>query len=124
MRSLSGRTRLFIAFIVCLLPFAGRPWFFDDSSVLLTAEAARQHPLHPYDYRMNFSVPDQAVWPRGGLPGYTHPPLSAWALAPWICSPPRSRKHPEWPLHLFMFALALSALVAVFPISEQFVESP
>jgi hypothetical protein len=100
-------------FVLCTLPFLQRPWFFDDSSVRWTAEATVQHPLHPYDYRMDFGEPDQAVWPRGGLPGYTHPPLSAWLLGPL------TRWPQEWPSHLLMISMALLALAAVFRIGER-----
>ncbi len=114
----SNKALLFMALALCWLPFARRPWFFDDSSVVLTAEATARHPLHPYNYRMDFSVPDQAVWATGGLPAYTHPPLSAWALGPW------TRWHKEWPLHAVMFLLALAAVWAVSKIGESFVENP
>lgn len=108
---------VYLLFLLVLLPFIQRPWFFDDSSVLITAQAARAHPLHPYHYQLNLAHPAEWNWPAGGSPAYTHPPLSAWLLAPW------TRLTTEIPLHGVMFFLALMGLGVVTWVSRPFVRN-
>ena len=105
-----------ILFVVSLLPFVRRPWLFDDPSVVLTAQAAAAHPLNPYAYNLDLQYPDQPNWPAGGLPAYTHPPFSTVCLGELL----RVSGNHEWPLHVFMFALALVILGLLRPFVASF----
>jgi hypothetical protein len=94
-------------FGAALIPFLHRPVFFDDSSVIITARAAAEHPLHPYDYRMDLGLPDEPVWKPGEGPAYTHPPMSGWILGGVI----RCFGEHMAALHLTMWLFAVGALV-------------
>ncbi len=93
---------------VLCIPFVSRPFFFDDPVVALSAKAAANHPLHPYDYAMDLRYPGEAMWPRGGRPANTHPPLSAWVLGGVGCL--WGWDAPEQPFHVVMMVVSAMGL--------------
>ena len=103
------------AFGLSLIPFLHRPIFFDDSSVVVTARAAAEHPLRPYDYTMDLSWPNLSIWPPGEGPAYTHPPLSAWVLGATL----RLFGEREAALHFTVWIFLWAALGFAYQIARE-----
>ncbi len=110
--------------VLCLLavglaPFAARPFFFDDGSVVASAAASAKNPWRPYDFTLDLAAPREPAWPAGGRPVYTHPPLNAWLLSlPFQAAGPR-----EIPFHLTMFLVSLASLWAARKLARRWIPS-
>lgn len=99
----------------CLVPFAGKAFFIDDTLFLRAAEQIQKQPLDFYGFNINwfgYTTPMTVA--------FDNPPLTSYyiALAAWFLG------WSEWALHLAFLLPALAAVWGIFALAKNYCERP
>jgi 4-amino-4-deoxy-L-arabinose transferase-like glycosyltransferase len=112
-----GKSRACLALftVLCLAPFVGKAFNFDDPLFIWAAKQITMHPLDPYGF--------QIIWYRTPMlmsEVTKNPPLASYyaalagACAAWS----------EWALHLAFLVPALVVVLGVYELSRELTEMP
>ena len=99
----------------CLVPFAGKAFFIDDTLFLRAAEQIQKHPADFYGFNINWY-------------GYTTPMTEAFDNPPltsyYIAFVTLFLGWNEWTLHLAFLVPALAAVWGIFALAKNYCEHP
>ena len=99
----------------CLVPFAGKAFFIDDTLFLRAAQQIQKHPLDFYGFSINwfgYTTPMTVA--------FDNPPLTSYYIALVALFLGWS----EWALHLSFLLPALAAVWGIFALAKNYCERP
>jgi 4-amino-4-deoxy-L-arabinose transferase-like glycosyltransferase len=106
---------LWLLTAACLVPFAGKGFFIDDTLFLRAAEQIQKHPLDFYGFSLNwfgYTTPMTVA--------FDNPPLTSYyiALVAFLLG------WSEWALHLAFLLPALAAVWGIFALAKNYCGRP
>lgn len=106
---------LWLLTVACLVPFAGKAFFIDDTLFLRAAEQIQKHPTDFYGFSINwfgYTTPMTVA--------FDNPPLTSYYLAvvSWFFG------WNEWVLHLAFLLPTLAAVGGVFTLAKNYCQRP
>lgn len=108
-------TVLFLACLLCLLPFAGKAYHIDDPLFLWTAEQIRHDPTNFYEFAVN--------WYRTVMPMWRvtmNPPLTAYYLA--VLTTAFGER--EIPIHLGFLVWSVGTVIGTYCLAHRLGKRP
>jgi len=100
---------------VCLVPFAGKAFFIDDTLFLRAAQQIQKHPMDFYGFNINWFgyVTPMSV-------AFDNPPLTSYYIALVTTMIGWS----EWGLHLAFLLPALAAIWGIYTLAQNYCRHP
>lgn len=106
---------LLLLTLACLVPFAGKAFFIDDTLFIRAAEQIQKHPADFYGFNINwygYSTPMTVA--------FDNPPLTSYYIALVALLLGWS----EWALHLAFLLPALAAVWGIFALAKNYCDRP